>query len=703
MVHAINTPPTTPEHDTNSWWYLVHTKLYRGRALLRKYWWLMLFTTCAGIAVGGWKVANQKVVYVSKGRMMVSGKINLPEGATYSEEMNYFMTTQRELMQDEAVRQRAAARVRAASPETPETPVELTVAPLPQTSIFIFTATGSEPQYPQLFLGAVMQEYIGARREMRSQKSEDAEISIQDEIAREQTALGKEEDKLLAFQRANNVGFLEQEGNSAGAYLGKLNTQLAELKKESQLLDLFQLDQKLARDQNRTPDADDSRDGDPRRTRGPEVDYVRARQQIEVLRAERDSYVKDLRPRHPIMVNLEHQIAQQQQLIDTYRKQSAEDLQRRREATRLEIQNLEKTIQEWDQKALDLSQRLAEYNTIQAGVARRRSQVESLSRSKGNVEINRNVDQEVVSIRERASIAEPQKPGVARTLSAGVAIGLLAGLLFLALIDQLDDRVASHIEFQSNFRERVLAQIPSVIGAGKGKSSLAPLAPGDERHAFAEAFRSLRSSLIFLPVNGAPPKILLVASAVPNEGKSTVAVNFAITLALSGASVLLADGDLRRGELHRVFGLPNQRGLGDVLTGDCPHHEAIQATSVPGLSLLSRGSDQPNPGELYLSKAADHFLQAVHRDFDYVVLDSSPVMAADDTTSLAPKADAAIFVFRFSASSTRASRKALELLRERQANIIGAVCNDVSEAMQDYYYHSYPEYYGAPKAKRASV
>ena len=276
-------------------------------------------------------------------------------------------------------------------------------------------------------------------------------------------------------------------------------------------------------------------------------------------------------------------------------------------------------------------------------------------------------------------------------------------MLFLALIDQLDDRVASHTEFQSYFHERVLAQIPRVAGRGNGKTAMLPLAPGDERHAFAEAFRSLRSSLIFLPVTGAPPKILLVASAVPNEGKSTVAANFAITLALSGAQVLLVDGDLRRGELHRVFGLPNEQGFGEVLAGDCARHAAIQSTSVPGLSLLSRGREIANPGELYLSKATDYFLKAVHPEFDFVVLDSSPVMAADDTTSLAPKVDAAIFVFRFSSSSARASRKALQMLRERQANVIGTVCNDVSEAMQEYYYYSYPEYYGAAKGQTAKV
>lgn len=700
-----SSPAPAREQDSASWWYLIHTKLYRYRALLRKYWWLVLFTTCAGLAIGAWRTAHQKVVYVSTGRMMVSGKINLQEGATYSEEMNLFIATQRELMQDEAVRQRAENLVHSTNPELTAMPVELLVAPLPQTSIFILSATGSEPLYPQKFLDAVMHEYIATRREMRTQKSEDAESSIEDEIARVQGELRKEEEKLIAFQRENNVGFLEQGGNSAGAYLAKLNTQLAELKKESQLLDLFQLDQKIARDAGQRDEKNSAADGaggDPRSLNRPDVEYARARQQIEVLKTERDEYAKDLRPKHPIMVELDRKITQQQQLIDAFRKQSTEDLQRRREATRLEIQNLEKTIQEWEAKALDLSQRLAEYSSIQAGIARKRAQLETISRSKGSVEFNRNVDQDVVSVRQRASPAQPQKPGVARTLGTAVGLGLILGLLFLVLVDQLDDRVASYSEFQSHFRERVFAQIPHSLS---DSSSGAPpiLMPEDERHAFAEAFRSLRSSIVFLPVEGPRPKVILITSAVPNEGKSTVATNFAITLALSGSRVLLVDGDLRRGELHRSFGLNNEAGLGDVLSRQKSLEEALQFTLIPGLQLLSRGRGVPNPGELYLSKSTDEFLRTIHADFDYVVMDSSPVMAADDTTSLAPKVDATVFVFRFTSSSTRASRKALELLRERQTNIIGIVCNDVSEAMQEYYYYRYPDYYASAKSDGANV
>jgi capsular exopolysaccharide synthesis family protein len=697
-------PATGRDNESGTWWYLLHTKVYRYRALLGKYWWLVLFTTCVGLAVGAWRTAHQKVVYVSTGRMMVSGKINLPEGAAYTEEMNLFIATQRELMQDEAVRQRAENLVRSSFPDVAPSPVELAVAPLPGTSIFILSVTGSEPLYPQKLLDAVMHEYMATRHEMRAQKSEDAETSIEDEIGRVQADLRKEEDRLITFQRDNNVGFLEQGGNSAGAYLAKLNTQLAELKKEAQLLDMIQLDQKIARDEGARSNGKDGFDqpgGDPRFTNGPEMDYTRARQQIEVLRSERAEFVKDLRPKHPIMVDLDRQIAQQQQLIDAFRKQAAEDLDRRREATRLEIDNLEKTIKEWEIKALDLSQRLADYGAIQASITRKRAELESLSRSKGNVEINRNVDQEVVSIRQRASPAFPQKPGVGRILGTAIGLGLFAGLIVLVLIDQLDDRVASYTEFQSHFRERVLAQIPHGI-EGRGDAP-ALIAPDDERHAFAEAFRSLRSSIMFLPIEGARPKVLLVTSAVPNEGKSTVATNFAVTLSFGGSRVLLVDGDLRRGELHRSFGLANHCGLTDVLSGKVALTEAYQSTPVPTLTLLSRGRNVPNPGELYLARNADDFLKAIYAQFDYVVIDSSPVMAADDTTSFAPKADATVFVFRFTSSSTRASRKALALLRERQTNVIGIVCNDVSEAMQDSYYYRYPDYYASAGRDKAEV
>jgi capsular exopolysaccharide synthesis family protein len=402
------------------------------------------------------------------------------------------------------------------------------------------------------------------------------------------------------------------------------------------------------------------------------------------------------------MVELDEQIAQQQQLIDTFRKQSTEELKRRRDATTLEIRNLETTIKEWETKAASNSERLNQQATIQTGITRLRAQLESLGKSKGNVEITRNVDQEIISIRQKATPAKLSRAGVVQTLLSGLLLGLLAGLLGVAAINPFDDRVDSVVDFQATFPDRLLATIPHV-SAAPGAADVSPLLPDDERHSFVESMRSLRSSIFFLPVEGTAPKVFLITSAVPNEGKSTVAMNFAITMAMFDVRVLLVDGDMRRGELHAVFDLPNGPGFGDVLNGDCALHHAAQVTRVPGLSLLSRGTTVQNPGELFLSKDTDRFLKMAASQYDYVIMDSAPVTAADDTSCLAPKVDAVLFVFRFAASSIRVSSKALETLRERQVNVLGIVCNDVNENLQDYYYYRYSEYYGPQKKQPVRI
>ncbi len=672
----------------------IRARFIRYRMLLRKYWWVVAFGAALGVGIASWFIAAQKAVYVSTARMMVSGKINLPDGGTFSEEMSHFMNTQGELMKDEAVRNRAEGRVRTASSDAHVSPVALTVAAIPQTSIFLLTAVGAEPNYTRQFLDAILTEYIATRREMRTQKGEFAAGAIDEEIERVTAELRKEEDRMLSFQRENKTGFLEQEGNAAAAYLSKLNTRLAELKNESQLLDLLEVDHQIARDRKGgAGDPSDLREADPRMSAGggPMLEYERARQKIEMFRAERASYARDLMAKHPIMVELDEQIAQQQHLLDTFRKQSTEDLKRRRDAATLEIRNLETTITDWETKAGANSERLNQYAGIQTGIARLRTQLETLGKSKGNIEITRNVDQEIISIRQKASAAVPKRPGLLVTLATGLGLGLLAGILGLVVINPFDDRIDSVVDFQSSFPDRLLATIPKV-SIEVGAVDVAPLMPDDERHTFVESMRSMRSSLFFLPVEGPAPKIFLVTSAAPNEGKSTVAMNFAITMAMFDVRVLLVDGDLRRGELHAAFDLPNDTGFGDVLTGDCSLQRAVKPTRIPTLSLLTRGTTVMNPGELFLSSDTDRFLKAAAAQYDYVIIDSAPVTAADDTSCLAPKVDATLFVFRFAASSIRISTKALDTLRERQVNVIGIVCNAVDESLQDYYYYRYSEY-----------
>jgi capsular exopolysaccharide synthesis family protein len=279
-----------------------------------------------------------------------------------------------------------------------------------------------------------------------------------------------------------------------------------------------------------------------------------------------------------------------------------------------------------------------------------------------------------------------------KSLLIGLGCGTAAGLVILLLLDKIDDRMASFGEFQNHFSENVLGQIPKE--KTKGKVTL--LQPDDARHIFAESYRNIRSSIFFMPYDGPRPKTLLVTSAVPNEGKSTISANLAITFALSGAKTLLIDGDLRRGAQREAFGIASKIGFSEVLQGDVNWQEVVVPTSYPNLFVLPRGKTLSQPSEHLLRDTTDRLLQEIYNHYDYIIIDSSPVLAADDTTSLAPKIDATLFVVRLSYTSARLTRKSLELLYNRQVNVPGVILNYVDTSLPEYYYYQYSEYYNTP-------
>ena len=198
-----------------------------------------------------------------------------------------------------------------------------------------------------------------------------------------------------------------------------------------------------------------------------------------------------------------------------------------------------------------------------------------------------------------------------------------------------------------------------------------------------------------MPLDGARPKTLLVTSAVPNEGKSTTSCNLALVLAFAGMKTLLIDGDLRRGAIHDSFGAPRDPGLTDVLGHNVNWKLAIRMTGVENLHVLPRGRNVPQPSEYLLNKATDRLLQELYPLYDYIIIDSSPVLAADDTASLAPKIDATLFVTRMGYTSAKMTRKSLEILYKRQANIPGVILNQVDTSSPEFVYYQYEEYYHA--------
>src|SRR5438128_5807904 len=400
-----------------------------------------------------------------------------------------------------------------------------------------------------------------------------------------------------------------------------------------------------------------------------------------------------MRRKQPKIIKLNYEISKQQKLIDLFRSDAVEKLETRRKSIGKQMENLQGNIKEWEVKALDLSQRLAQFNRIKGKVDRTKLLYDRLTNDLKSVDVSQVVDSgDQISIMEPATPPVSVCPGVLQSLLLGFGSGALVGIMILLLLDRIDDRMASYGEFQRHFSENVVGQIPKEQVKGR----MALLQTDDPRHIFAESYRNVRSSIFFMPYEGPRPKTILITSAVPSEGKSTVSANLAITMALSGARTLLIDGDLRRGALRETFGISSKIGFSEVLKQEVNWREVVVPTAYPNLFILPRGKTLSQPSEHLLRESTEALLREIYNEYDYIVIDSSPVLAADDTTSLAPKIDATIFVVRLSYTSARLTKKALELLYGRQVNIPGVILNFVDTSLPDYYYYQYSEYYSTP-------
>src|SRR5437870_2901378 len=687
---------TAGKNLSTSWSTVFITRLHRYKSLFLRRWWIPVLTTCLGLFVEAFLIYQMPPSYLSASKMMLAGKLNIAQGAVYSEDSVNFYGTQIQLMQSAEVRHSAESLVRSAHPELQPVPIEITVLQKPRTSIFDLAAVGSAPEYTQAYLNAVMQKYLDFKRGMREDRGHEITTGITEQLIQVEKDLRNGEDEMLEFQKQNNIGFIQEQGNSAAQYLVKLNQQYAQLKTEYDLLNLLDLDQNLDRAQNKTETGTNQgsdNQGLPFSNVGPETDNLKAKQQIQLLKAERETLAKDLRPNHPKILKLNDEITKQDKLIGLFRADTLEKLKTRRESIGKQMENLQANTKEWEAKALDLSQRLAQFNRIKGKVDRLKTLYDRLTNNLKDIDVSQVAGgEDQFSIMEMATAPISVRPGLIKSLLIGFGIGALAGLAILILLDRIDDRMASFSEFQHHFSENVLGQIPKE--KTKGKVDL--LQPDDARHVFAESYRNIRSSIFFMPYEGPRPKSFLVTSAVPGEGKSTVSANLAITMAFSGARTLLIDCDLRRGALRETFGITSKLGLCEVLIQAVNWREVVVPTAVPTLFVLPRGKPLSQPSEHLLRESTEALLKEIYQNYDYVIIDTSPVLAADDTTSLAPKIDATLFVVRLSYTSARLTKKALELLYGRQVNVPGVILNFVDTSLPEYYYYQYSEYYSTP-------
>jgi capsular exopolysaccharide synthesis family protein len=665
-------------------------RLNRYRELLIRKWKWLACGLLLGLLTGLSLWCFQPAAFLSIGRMIVSIKLAIPEGSVYSEELGNFLGTQAALMQSRVVIERAQARLAMRESDLPAEPAGLRVSVSPKTSIFVLEAGGSNGKYLQAFLQVVMEEYIKLKKEMRAQTSDTTVTGLTEQVLRLEKELRGCQQDMLLFQRSNSVVLLQEQGNIAGNYLASIHQRLAALEAENVLLQSLTANQIADPDQEcapaplvvSNPGAETS--AFSQRTDAFNSDCLKARQQLLLFKAEQRELGQYLRSRHPKMIALSEEIARCERLLEILRRQSAEQLESRKASLARQIAGLQQHIEQWNNKALEISQRSADYQRLRANEQRVQALYDRLLGTLQTLDVNKEISPESVTLLEPASppFSDFRKP--LRQLITSAVVALVLSIALVLFVDHVDDRVNSFTEVQHWFTEPVLVQIPRQEPQ-TGNLLIPLVGKNDLRYAFAEAYRSLRSSLLYLTREGTRPKTLVLTSAIPNEGKSLTASNLAITLAQADARVLLVDADLRKGTLHKRFGVASQCGLAEVLTRLCPWHKAIIPTDYGNLFLLPRGALTISSSDVFIKQSAREFLKEIASAYDYVILDTPPVMAADDVASLAPQADAVLFVLRAEHTSAQIACAALDVLYRRQVRVLGIIFNAVRRSNADCY------------------
>jgi capsular exopolysaccharide synthesis family protein len=221
---------------------------------------------------------------------------------------------------------------------------------------------------------------------------------------------------------------------------------------------------------------------------------------------------------------------------------------------------------------------------------------------------------------------------------------------------------------------------------------------------FSEAFRGIRTNVLFSSAQEGSRSIV-VTSTAPGEGKSMVASNLAISLAQAGQRVMLMDADMRKPKTQEIFKIPQEPGLSNVLVGNAKASESVRKSMVSGLWVLPAGRIPPNPAELLGSARFRDFLTSLQDHFDWVIVDSPPVMAVTDATLISHHASGVVFVVGAEMTSRHAAKQALDQLEQADAKFVGAVLNRVDIHRNGYYYsqyyrREYSAYYSTPTQSR---
>jgi len=302
----------------------------------------------------------------------------------------------------------------------------------------------------------------------------------------------------------------------------------------------------------------------------------------------------------------------------------------------------------------------------------------------------------------------PIRPNKKQNAALGLLVGIFLGGGLAFFLEYMDTSIRTIGDIEKYLSWSVLAIIPRFTETIKGKTSgpeIQPMVSKFPKSASAEAYRTLRTNIQLADLDN-PPKLLVITSAIPLEGKSTTAINLAVVLAKKEGKVLLVDADLRKPTIHKILHLDNSSGLADLIVNNSELAvSAKQSKDIDNLWVLTSGSVPSNPSELLGSSRMKTLVEQMKKEYEYVIFDTPPLISVSDSAILASQADGIIMVVRPGKVKGEIGRRTKELLERIGTPVLGCVFNGIEPSHRNYYYYyNYYHYYagseGEEKAKR---
>lgn len=551
----------------------------------------------------------------------------------------------------------------------------LGVTPVRNSRLVDISMTSTDPQLAADMANAHARAYIEQNLEYRFSASKDATDWLEAQLAEQRNKVGASEAELQRYKEQHDAVAVEDRQNIVVQRLSDLNSAATKAK-------TTRIEKEALYNQLRSIQNSNALDSFPAVLGNEYIQKLKGdlgdlqRQQAELA----DKYGD----RHPEMVKVRSAIQSAEAKLQTEVDKIVMSVKSEYDTAAEQERTLVGALEGGKAEALSLNRKGIEFSVLQRDAESNRQVYEALLQRTKETGISGELKASNIRVVDPAEVpGAPFLPRHQQDLTTAAFSGLVLALGLVFLFEYLDNRIKSPQELRAQLNVPFLGMVPAI----EVKASGATLHDGVPPN-FAEAIRGVRTNVLFSSAEEGV-RLIVVTSAGPGEGKSMFSSNLSVSLAQAGQRVLHVDADMRRPRVHAIFDIAQEPGLSNLLVGDCKPSEAIRKASVQNLCVLPAGMIPPNPAELLGSKRCQEFFATLGQNFDWVILDSPPVLAVADASILANTATGVVFVVGADQTSRQSARAALEQLEAVQAHVIGAVLNRVDLEKNPYYYSAY--------------